>query len=352
MACPIASSAFLWPAPRPKASWKGAPDRALWFKRLFIDHGEIRQIVNDAWSMLHKTIASDSSFGMLILAGSGAGKTQLAQELKANVHRVFGRIDPEKTIVPALLLSVPDRCTPRAICISILKELGDPDPEHRPRLDLVGQTAGMLKACEVRMIIIDNVQDIPAKRGERGIEQVSNRLRELIDQTSCLWLMLGTDAARSVVDNESQLIKRLPYRAHINYFDIQTEREKRIFLQLLLRIDAWLPLTESNEQLLRQLAGRLYIATEGILDRLRQLLDLACDEARRKAREHLVQENCATAFARLYGPDVENPFAEGFVIRQLRGKDEPFERLNGSPALQGARRQRRPNVDAETATPT
>jgi len=358
MACPVEAGEFQWPAPRPKAAWNGATrsERAKWWKRLFIDHREVRFIVADAWRMLQHTIDAQTHDGMFILGPSGAGKTQLAEAIQENVVRTYGRTDPEQEIVPALLLEVPDPCSPRLFCIAILRALGDPDPELRPTdkkeakemNTLAKQTATMLKRCGVRVVIIDNVQDIPAKRAERGVEQVAVRIRQLIEDSTCLWMLLGTDAARRVVDNESQLIKRLPYRASVHYFEIGTDASKSMFLKLLLRIDEWLPLMNTNDELLRKLAGRIYLATEGVLDRIRKLLDCACDVALDDRREYIVEHDLEEGFSRLYGFQVANPFSKDFTIRQLRGKDEPFEFLNASPPVKGTRRRNRSAADSRS----
>lgn len=341
MARPVSHGEFSWPKPRPKAAWKDACGRRHWFKRMFIDHPGVRELIEDAWSAVDRAQQSAFSVAMLILAGSGAGKTQLAEEFKAQLDSLYGRKDPQQTVVPAIILKVPERCTPRDFCLAILQALDDAEPERRPRKDLTGQTATMLKACETRAVIIDNVQDIPTKRGVKGVEQVGIRLRELIDQSQCLWLLLGTDAARSVVDSEAQLIKRVAYRARIPYFKIATTDEQATFLKLLLHVDKWLPLMQDNQELLRKQAGHIFVATEGILDRLAKLLDLACVAANKAGREYLVQADLRAGFRVLYGPQVENPFADGFVLRQLRNADEPFEKLNDSPPLAGKVRRRR-----------
>lgn len=351
MARPVSHGEFAWPKARPKAAWKDAYDRRLWSKHLFIDHPCVREVVADAWAAVDRAQKSACSVAMLILAGSGGGKTRLADAFKAQLDSLYGRKDPEQDIVPALILKIPERCTPRGFCLAILEALGDYEPERRPRRDLTGQTATMLKACEVRAVIIDNLQDIPTKRGSRGVEQVGIRLRELIDQTQCLWLLLGTDAARSVVDSETQLIKRVAYRARIHYFRIGKPCEQVNFLKLLLALDKWLSLMGDNHELFRKLAGHIFVATEGILDRMTKLLDLACMRAIDAGREHLIQMDLHDGFRILYGPQVENPFAKDFVWRQLRNADEPFETFNDTPALTGSvRRTRKPSAKLAEAT--
>jgi hypothetical protein len=322
---------FTWPKPLPKAMWRGLEDRWPWSNRVFIDHPDVKAVVEDAWRALGHVQRNKRSIAMLVLGESGSGKTRLADEFIAHTEAVHGRVDPERTIVPALKLEIPDGCTPRGFCVAILQALGDPMAEKR-KVNITRAVAALLRSCEVQVIVIDNVQDIPTRRRARGIEQVGIRLRELIDQTQCLWLLLGTRSATEVVDSESQLIKRVAYRKTLPYFSIESDKSAKRFLQLLLRLDEWLPLAERNTELLRQLAGRIAIATEGVLDRVEKLLDGACVEAVSQGREHLVPEDLLTGFRVLYGPDVPNPFADGFALRRLRGVNEPFEKLAAPPA--------------------
>jgi hypothetical protein len=319
---------FQWPKARPKTSLYGLQNRWPWSKRMFINHPDVSVVVNDAWEAMARVEVEGRSSAMLILGESGAGKTRLANEFKLHTEEVYGRKADDRSIVPAILLEVPEACTPREFCNAILRALGDFKPERR-KGSLTGVVVGLLRACETRVIIIDNVQDIPTRRRSRGIEQVAVRLRELIDQSQCLWLLLGTSIATDVVDSESQLIKRVAYRKTLPYFSIATNSKR--FLVMLNRIEEWLPLAQDNKEFLQGLAGKIAIATHGVLDRIEKLLNLACVRAVDDAREYLTEEDMKEGFRKLYGSDVPNPFAADFVTRRLTGVNEPFEKLAAPP---------------------
>lgn len=323
---------FVWPKPRPKSEWRGVPaaQRWPWSNVMFIDHPDAKTVVEDTWTSILEVQRSRRSKAMLILGESGAGKTRLAENLIAQVCQAYGREDPEKTVVPALLIEIPEGCSPRGFCVNTLQTLGDPDANRR-RVNVTRATSRLINACEVRLIVIDNLQDIPTRRRERGIEQVGIRLRELIDQTECLWLFLGTSPATAVIDSESQLVKRTPYRKSLRYFSLSTgpSAAKR-YLKLLYTMDDWLPLAETNRPLLQDMAGGLFIASEGVLDRLERLLGEASWIALSHGREQLAEQDLLRAFATVYGTDVPNPFAKNFVTRNLKKRNEPFSHF-GSP---------------------
>jgi hypothetical protein len=321
---------FEWPLPRNKKKWAGASEdeRATWADNMLIDHPELKAIVGDMCVNLAHVHRSRRSVAMLLLGESGTGKTTLIQELSRRLEAIYGRCDPELTVVPALAFEVPSTCTPNEVCITLLKKLGDPNPEERNRKTLLKATAQLINSCEVRVVLLDNMQDIPSKRGARGVEQVAVRLRDLIDHTHCLWIFLGTKRATEVVDNESQLVKRIPYRARMHYFTIGKKSDARRFRLLLNRLDEWLPLAESNAELLQKLSGKIFIASGGVLDRLVKLLDRCWVCAFQAGREHLLQQDLLNAHRQLHGPDIPNPFADDFKIRYLNEENEPFEYLH------------------------
>jgi energy-coupling factor transporter ATP-binding protein EcfA2 len=344
---------FQWPQPRPKKEWAKASEeeRGLWFETLLIDHPDVKAVVEDACYKLSRVFRIRASDAMLILGESGSGKTTLYYQLAEQVNALYGRDDPERTIVPALKHEVPALCSPSGYCVALLKALGDPNPEGRKKSSLLDDTAALINACEVRVILLDNAQDIPSKRGARGVEQVSVRIRDLIDRTQCLWLFFGTARATEVVDNESQLIKRIPYRALLHYFTLADLANARRFKRLLERMDEWLPLAERNTELLSKLSGLIFIACGGVLDRLVKLLDHVWHSAFEDSREHLVEADFLKGFRRLYGPKIQNPFTKEFQIRHLNGKNEPFEHLhegkkpkNGAKAVRAPRKK--PGEDA------
>jgi energy-coupling factor transporter ATP-binding protein EcfA2 len=307
---------------------------------MFIDHPEAKAALADVWDNVVYCIEAGVSVAMLIIGESGAGKTTFQNELARQLERVYGRDDPEKTVKAALKVTVPSPCTPTEWCYAILKALGDPNPRKRDKSTLTENTALLVAACEVRAIIVDNFQDIPSARRRRGIEQVGVRIRELIDATRCVWVLLGTNAAREVINAESQLIKRVRYSAVLNYFQLKSADHMKRFRKLLTKLDEWLPLAERNGELLGQMSGLIFIATDGILDSLCKLLDRASYEAVVDQREHLQQQDLLRAFRITFGPGQPNPFTGDFEPRRLDGRNEPYEKLNSTEGTDSEERSK------------
>ena len=75
----------------------------------------------------------------------------------------------------------------------------------------------------------------------------------------------------------------------------------------------------------------MFLATEGIFDRIIQILDRAWVETVESSREFMDQTDLEKAFVYVYGPDSgsNNPFSKDFVLQSLRQKNQPFEFLKG-----------------------
>jgi Bacterial TniB protein len=317
-----------------KRRWLGcdAPKRQEWNRELFVAYPAVASIISDLQEKLDECERTRQASGMFVAGGSGVGKTTLMNRLKAIGEQRYARQDDERTIRPVLLIEVPDPCTPIEFSYAILEALGDPDPRGRKhKVDTHKAAELFLTHCEVRLILIDNVQDIPARRAKRGVELVSTRLRQFMDKSFAVWVFLGTQEAKLVINSDPQIVKRVGYRAQLDYFSISDNRGVRLFSRVLEKVDAHLPLAEASCLVDPKTRARLFLACDGIFDRLIKLVDRGWYEAFKEAREQMTRSDLERAFAYVHGqcrPEF-NPFSDDFVLRQLHRADEPFEILRG-----------------------
>lgn len=327
---------FSFPEPQEKSSWlgKSVREREAWSIGFYISHPAVEVIFDHCREKLEACNRTGRHDAILVLGGSGSGKSALCVQLLQYGNTRFAREDPQCTICPCLKLDVPDPCTPFEFAIAILEGLGDPRPRgRRNKAETIKAAAMLLRSCGVLLVVIDNTQDIPARRAARGIELVGARIREFIDASNALWIFLGTDDALKVVNSDPQLVRRICYRGCIPYFGIEDAQSQRVFRVLLRKVDQWLPLAEPSCLIDSKVAGLVHIATEGIFDRLVKLVHRGWIESVRNGREVMTVQDLEKAFVYLYGPAAKeiNPFAEQFLVRRLREPGEPFEVLRGYP---------------------
>lgn len=323
---------FVAPVAPPKTDWRGKQEleRVGWIKQCFIAYPDIVTIFNDAAEKIEYCKNVGRSDAMLIIGGSGAGKTTLTFHLKSFAESVYGFVDPERTICPVIQIQMPDPCTPAEISVAVLEALGDPLPRYGTRAEIFQRSKRLLRQCEVRLLLVDNFHDTPTKRGAHGMKLAGARIRDLMDESNALWILLGTKDAIRVRNSDAQLVKRVPYQQSLSYFSLKSKGNIRVFKRLMEELEEWLPLAEPSCMTERSIIGLVFVATAGVLDRLIELTARACIEAVRSGREFMIKGDLEKAFNHLFGEQhaTDNPFSDGFRLRRLNGPGEPYEVLS------------------------
>ena len=322
---------FSAPVAPPKDFWidKTEIERVDWINTCFIVHPDIANVFKDATEKMANCKLARRANAMLLIGGSGAGKTTLTLYLKHFAESVYGFVDPERTICPVLQIQMPDPCTPVEISIAVLEALGDPLPRYGTKSEIFNRSKTLLKQCEVRLVLIDNFHDTPTKRGPSGMKLAGARIRDLMDKSNALWILLGTKDAIKVKNSDPQLVKRVAYVRKLKYFSIKTQEGMSKFKRLLNELEKWLPLAEPSCLCETKIIGLVHLATDGIFDRLILLTAQGCIEAARAGREVLLKDDLEKAFNFIFGEldAADNPFSDRFKLRRLNGPNDPYEIL-------------------------
>ena len=292
---------------------------------LVISHPDFVLAVREIARMARRSRNERKGNAILVIAGSGQGKSFLAGYLL----RLYPRIDVgEASKVPAMAFSIPSAVTPRLMGVAALSALGDPKANSGDSETVKARLLGLMAATGVEIVLIDNVQDIPERRHEGGIKHIGNWIRDLIDSAKVLVVLLGTPAALAVTNLNSQLRRRAVKQLFIRRFSIDTKVAFARFLRLLDELDKRLPMAEPSALCAPELAQRLYYATYGVMDYLLALVSEAVECAVAERRERLLREDFACAFDRLFRDSAKdlNPFSSDGPQRALDQRGEPFHR--------------------------
>jgi glutathione S-transferase len=133
----------------------------------------------------------------------------------------------------------------------------------------------LVEKCGVKLLAVDNFQDVPERRSRGAVRIVGNWFRDLIDETVIVFLALGTEQAKKVRFSNDQVRRRIVTVMHIPYFDSKTDPDLIEWLTLLKKLDARLPMAEPSNLDEPRLAAILLLASNGILDYLLKLLKRA-----------------------------------------------------------------------------
>ncbi|MYN04550.1 AAA family ATPase [Pseudoduganella sp. DS3] len=261
--------------------------------------------------------------GLLLLAPTGVGKSHLSNYLK--------RLWPDdhegwKSTIPVVTFTLPSVVTKLRIAHALLRSIQPTANLSHNEQTVEERIQVLLSQIGTRVVIIDNVHDITARRKAGGIKEIGDWLRDIIDSSRRLFILLGAPSAIEIINKSPQLRRRTTRQIRIDYFKINTPKKLEQFQAFLQRLDKELPLacTTSFDV---DLTKRIYYATNGIFNYVFLLFSRAVAVAVTAGRESITQEDLEEAFRLVMGDSVKrtlNPFLPNFVNRPLDQEDEPF----------------------------
>jgi hypothetical protein len=317
---------------RPKEAWRG---ECIEIRQAYIENDmcvlfpDVIRAVNEVKRLMKRSISSNKGRAILILCGSGGGKSHFIKLLK----RIWPNEDAdEATLIRIVGFSVPGSPSQERLTKALLSGMGE--SEWTAKKVGIERPLKFIEPVGVWAIAIDNVHDIPEHKGTVGTRLATNWIRDLIEDCKRLVILLGIDGAREVVRSNPQLRRREPGILRIPYFEIESEKKLARFKRFLNEVDNLLPLAEASE--LEKFVKKIYWATYGIVDYIFKLLCEAVGVAVAAGREHLIEADLADAFDLVFrdaGTGL-NPFLPEGPARVLDGVDEPFESWDDNAGIQ------------------
>ena len=281
---------------------------------------------------------------LLVVGPTGVGKTTLA----ASYALRYPRIETETGVeMPVLHATIPTAATIKDLSEELLSALGDP----RASLGTTGQKtrrlSGFLRDCGTRLLILDETQHFVDRDSQRVLLNASNWLKILVKETGVACVLVGLEGeAESVVNTNPQLARLFGDPLVLAPFEWDEERpetveEVRTFLEHLERL---LPLREPSHLAGRDIARRIFVASDGLMSHVMALVRGAAHLALARGSERLDMDLLAAAFDhRLAGRrrGVTNPFqGELPPLAGERGAPHPVEATNRRSRARQPRRQR------------
>jgi len=261
---------------------------------------------------------------LVIIGDTGTGKTTLIENFVQSRPRTE---HPEFTEVPVLYVEVPAKCSVKMLAALMLRTLGSPYWNRGDEVDRTDQLVTLLKACRVRMIIIDEVNHLADRGAEKSHYHVGDWIKQLIRASRLPVVLAGTQAAEILWNTNEQLADR--FREQIILQPLSMESNKRLkelrsvlgaFLSLMKGV-ACIDITEEAH------AKSIAFATAGRLRDVRRLLVRALEIAASQPRFAITRSTLALAFRQVIyrdAPNNRNPFSAKFDGLPLTKPGEPF----------------------------
>jgi energy-coupling factor transporter ATP-binding protein EcfA2 len=314
---------------KPKSRWQGVPleERLQYMtQEMHVHHPTFIRALLEIKDQVRICEQLKKGSGLLVLAPSGSGKSHLSRYLK--------RLWPDdhegwKSKVPVVSFSLPSVMTKRSIAVELLRSIQPAAGVTQKDQSLESRIQTLLSHIGTRVIVIDNVHDITARRKAGGIKDIGDWIRDLIDNSKILVVLLGAPSAKEIIQRNPQLRRRATRQVKIDYFKINTAKRFVDFQEFLKRFDAELPLAQTTE-VTSAMTKRIYFATNGIFDYVFMLFSRVVGFAVDAGRDQWNQEDLAKGFQTMMGDSIrssQNPFLANGPSRPLDQVGEPYHDL-------------------------
>lgn len=287
-----------------------------------IYHPQSVRIVRNLDIRLRMQELSHESTGIVIRCPSDGGKSAFVRLLK----RRYPPVEIEdRTLYPCIGFNAPIPCNALGIANAILKEFHDPDANGMCVARQISRARTLLREARTKIIAVDNFQDVPERRGVKGVQIVGNVLRDVID-CNLIAVLLGTDEADIVVRSNEQLRRRSPASLPLGYYDITTKEGLSICLRLVDLFEEVCPLAVRSNLAGTWIGKAIVFGSNGKVGAMSKLFSwglTACVDA---GLEELQLEHLRYAFNEYFaGFEHANPFIQApCKWRRLDQPNEPF----------------------------
>lgn len=210
---------------------------------------------------------------LLLVGPSNNGKTMIVEKFRRSQLPGAGadRCD-SAVVVPVLKVQMPPAPDEKRFFAAVLEALGAPDRSNDRLAIKQDMAMRMLRATNVRMLVIDEVHNILS--GSRDQQRrFLNLLRWLGNELQIPLVAVGTAEALRAIQSDDQLANRF------TPFSLPPWTADAEYLRLLNTLEAMLPLREPSRLEEPAFAQKLLTAGEGILGEVVSIVTMAAVEA-------------------------------------------------------------------------
>ncbi|MFM0371059.1 TniB family NTP-binding protein [Paraburkholderia aspalathi] len=265
---------------------------------------------------------------MMLIGESGVGKSTLLIRFR-DLHPLVEH--EEFTEIPVLYIKVTPSCTPRKLAGLLARALGSPFWNKGKEEELTDQVKCLLKACKVKLVILDEANHLVDRGGEKTQHNTADWIKTLSDDVHISFVLAGIPRIEKLNHTNDQLRGRFREVIRVHRFSIANESaelEFRSVLAAFRKLLSDIPTVDFSEQ---GLAQKFAFATDGRLREIRKLLVRAVELAFEQEQPEITTAVLEDAFRQVIYPEApnhRNPFHRSFKLLPLTASREPFERVD------------------------
>ncbi len=243
----------------------------------------------------------------LVLGDAGCGKTTLLDSIRNEMPPADDqfRLGTQRR-QPLLEVSLPGAITPLSLAQYMLRALGYHKNLTGTCYKLTEELKDQIRSCEVELIWLDEFQHLLSlgkgtKRGaSRRLTEACNWIKGIINDTKVSFVLMGTPETEAIVTHDTQIERRFTHLATLEAFPPPSIESTELvdFVDELLLETVQLPWFDSADFLFERPvdAKRLWVCSEGIPSRIKDLLIRAALHAKRRDSRLISMVDFTAAF--------------------------------------------------------
>ncbi|WMB72711.1 TniB family NTP-binding protein [Shewanella oncorhynchi] len=204
---------------------------------------------------------------LLIIGDSNSGKTMIADRFTA-LNKAYENEDGQSIVVPVLSIQSPPVPNESRLYSNILESLFAPYRTSDPVEKKQYQVIKLMKACNVNMLMIDEIHSMLAGNLEKQRTFLSV-LRNLGNELQIPIVGLGTKDALRAIKTDPQLDNRFK-SVYLPRWEYNTD-----FRRLLASFEHMMPLSKPSNLKSPELSKKLLMMSEGLLGELSEVISEA-----------------------------------------------------------------------------
>lgn len=234
--------------------------RLLMTEQIYISYPRLEELLGKV-ARCHQLSKYAAEPECLFIKGpTGTGKTTLYRRYEHKHPRVE---TDDGTVVPVLSATIPVPATVKSLVTKLLVNLGDPAAQRGTTDSRTLRLHTLMKNCGVELIILDEFQHFIDRDSQRVLQNVSDWLKNLLNETNVPMILIGMPHADQVLEANPQLRRRFCARESLEPFGWEPIARRHDFRRFLKVLDSKLPFAESSHLADHAMALRFYYASDG-----------------------------------------------------------------------------------------
>lgn len=289
-----------------------------------LPHTRFRLTLSRIAELHHYSQKNQAGSGLLIIGTTGIGKSSALK----HYHQLFPKIqEPQFTRIPVLLVTTPASPTVKNMAEAILSAMNDPMATRGSAEEKTLRIYQLFERCKVELLLVDEFQHFFYAHTTVEFRRITDWLKNFISVTDTAVVLCGLPEAEMVVQSNEQLARRFSSKYTLTPFGLDPNEDFVEFRGVLRSMQEALPLPVETPLYEANMARRFLVASNGVLDYVRKILEGAVGIAGAAGHQSLDLPVFAAGFKKEVWIEVGdrlNPFHPDSPLRVLNRVGEPF----------------------------